>query len=193
MVGFWFDAGGDAAVWRRALVLPITTQHAQESLCLAHIYAVAGVAGVNFAVKNVYDYGVDGQFSAVVSRNGRLVNSGYPLDFQAKATTNWELVDQGIVYDLEAKTYNDIVSRTASETTLVLILLCLPKSQNDWHGTSYEETILRHCCYWHAFVGDPTPNTSRKRICVPRQNLFTPASLNDLLACEKDRRMRQAP
>jgi hypothetical protein len=174
------------------LALPITIQHTQESLCLAHIYAVAGVAGVNFAIKDVYDYGVDGQLSPVVDRGGRRVNSGYPLDFQAKATVNWELEDQDIVYDLEAKTYNDIASRTPSETTLVLILLCLPKSRSDWHGTSYEETVLRHCCYWHTFSGELTSNTYKKTIRLPRANLLTAASLNDLLLLEKERRMRQS-
>jgi hypothetical protein len=72
---------------------------------------------------------------------------GPPLDFQAKSTVNWELADDKIVYDLEAKTFNDIVSRTSSETTLILILLCLPKDQSGWHAASSSETILRHCCY----------------------------------------------
>jgi Domain of unknown function (DUF4365) len=172
--------------------LPITVQHTQESLCLAHIYAVAGIAGVNYAIKKIYDYGVDGQFSAVVRRGDRLVDSGYPLDFQAKATINWTLTDQHIVYDLEAKTYNDIVSRTPSETTLLLILLCLPKVQTDWHGTSCEETILRHCCYWHILTGEPTSNTTTKTIYIPAANLLTPTSLNNLLSLERARRLNQS-
>ena len=172
--------------------MPITIQHTQESLCLAHIYAVAGVAGVNYAIRKNYDYGVDGQFSAVVNRDGRLVDSGHPLDFQAKATINWNLVNEHIVYDLEAKTYNDIVSRTLSETTLLLILLCLPKNQGEWHGATCDETILRHCCYWHTFTGELTSNTSKIRIYVPSANLLTPVSLNSLLALEKARREAQS-
>ena len=46
---------------------------------------MAGMAGLNYGIRNVFDYGVDGQFSLVTIRDGRRVNSGFPLDFQAKA------------------------------------------------------------------------------------------------------------
>src|SRR6185312_5629562 len=101
--------------------MSITLQHTQESLCLAHIYALAGVAGLNWAIRKVYDYGVDGQFNMVVERNGRRGDSGFPLDFQGKATIKWELQHGSIVYDVEAKTYNDLASRTTAETTMILI------------------------------------------------------------------------
>lgn len=146
---------------------------------------------MDYGIRDVYDYGVDGQFSFVVSRNGRLVVSGYPLDYQAKVTVNWSSLDEHIIYDLEAKTYNDMVSRTPSETTLILILLCLPKSQTEWHGTCADETVLRHCCYWHIVSGELTSNTSKVRIRIPSTNVLTPATLNELLASEKARRQSQ--
>jgi uncharacterized protein DUF4365 len=171
--------------------LSITLQHTEESLCVSHIYALAGMAGLNYAIKYVLDYGVDGQFSFVKIRDGRRVNSGFPLDFQAKATVNWEQRNGRIVYDLEAKTYNDIVSRTAAETTLVLILLCLPKDPTDWHIVLDRATVLQHSCYWYSFTGEATNNTARKRIFVPVENRLTPSTLNDLLEKEKARRLTQ--
>lgn len=170
--------------------MSITEQHTEETLCFAHIFALAGIAGVNYSA-NRYDYGVDGHFVPVVTRDARRVDSGFPLDYQAKATVDWELVGDHIVYDLEAKTYNDLVSRTPAETTIILILLCLPKNRETWHSTSCDETILRHCCYWYAISGEPTSNTSTKRIYIPRENLLTPARLNELLALERARREGQ--
>ena len=171
--------------------MPITEQHTEESLCFAHIYALAGVAGVNYSVKKTYDYGVDGQFSPVVNRGSRRVDTGFPLDFQAKATIDWELVNGQIVYDLEAKTYNDFAQRTPAESTMILILLCLPKDRTEWHGASLDETVMRHCCYWHTISGEPTQNTTKKRIYVPIENLLTPMRLNELLALERQRRENQ--
>lgn len=171
--------------------MPITVQHTQESLCLAHIYALAGVAGVNYAIRHVFDYGVDGQFASVLSRGGRLITTGHPLDFQAKATINWELTDGKIVYDLEAKTYDDMVGRDTSETTLLLILLCLPKSRTEWHEATEMATTIRHCCYWHILRGDPCGSTSTKRVFIPATNLLTPDSLKDLLVAERIRRLSQ--
>ena len=134
---------------KRPRTLPITEQHTEESLCFAHIYALAGVAGVNYSVKKTYDYGVDGQFSAVVSRGSRKPDTGFPLDFQAKATVNWERAADSIVYDLEAKTYNDFAHRTEAESTMILILLCLPRDRSGWHEATSDATVLRHCCCWH--------------------------------------------
>jgi hypothetical protein len=144
--------------------LSITEQHTEESLCFAHIYALAGVAGVNYSVKKTYDYGVDGQFTSVVNRGSRRVDTGFPLDFQAKATVDWQLVDGKVVYDLEAKTYNDLAQRTPAESTMILILLCLPNARDQWHEASCDETVLRHCCYWHMITGEPTSNSAKKRI-----------------------------
>lgn len=174
--------------------MSITLPHTQESLCLAHIYALAGMAGVNYDVSYRYDYGVDGQFADVTHRpDGRRVASGYPLDFQAKATVNWQLVDGRIVYDLESKTYNDMVGRDVSETTLLLILLCLPQAATDWHEVISDgmTTTLRHCCYWHVLHGDPCVNASTKRIFIPAEQLLTPKTLQELLAAERCRRQEQ--
>lgn len=170
--------------------MPITEQHTEESLCFAHIYALAGIAGVDYSAQR-YDYGVDGQFTPVIKRRNRLVSSGYPLDYQAKATIDWELKDGKIVYDLEAKTYNDLVSRTPAETSIILILLCLPNERANWHSTSCDETILRNCCYWHTITGDPTDNANTKRVFIPSEQLLTPVSLNQLLTLERARRLSQ--
>jgi len=173
--------------------LPITEQHTEESLCLAHIFALAGIAGVNYSADK-FDYGIDGHFYEVVTRGSRRVNSGFPLDFQAKATVNWELVDGHVVYALEVKTYNDIVSRTPAETTLILILLCLPKNRNDWHEATVHSTVLRHCCYyWLSSNEPPTQNEKTKTIHIPDTNLLTSATLTDLITLERARRESQQP
>lgn len=176
----------------KAASLPITEQHTEESLCIAHIHAVAGVAGINYGVRRTFDYGIDGHFVSVTKRGNRLVDSGFPLDFQAKATIDWELKEGHIVYDLEAKNYNDMVERSEAETTLILILLCLPKARIEWHSTTVQETIMRHCCYWHIPDGPSASNTSTKRIFIPENQILTPRTLNDLLAAERQRRETQS-
>jgi len=149
--------------------MPITTQHTQESLCLSHIYALAGMAGINYAIRKVYDYGVDGQFNTVKERTGRKVDSGVPLNFQAKATIDWELRNGQIVYDL----------------------LCLPRDQVNWHLIETQATTMRHCCYYHLLSGEPTENENTKRISIPAGNVLTPDTLNKLLAFENATRQSQ--
>lgn len=86
--------------------------------------------------------------------SGRRFGSGFPLDYQAKATVNWELKDGHIVYDLESKSFNDIVSRDEAQTTMILILLCLPPEKPDWHIATEKSTTLRNCCYYFIPEGD---------------------------------------
>lgn len=173
--------------------MSITVQHIEENLCWAHIYAVAGMAGISLGVRHVHDYGVDGQFEPVILRAGkRHIVQGIPLSFQAKSTINWTIADGHIVYDLETKTYNDFVSRTEAESTLILILLCLPKDRDHWHSVSSDITTLRTCCYYHRVRGLPVDNEkSTKRIRIPLGQVFTPSSLTDLLAAERARREGQ--
>lgn len=171
--------------------LPITIQHTEESLSVAHVHALAGMAGFIANVGRPFDYGVDGSFHPVARRGNRFTETGFPLDFQLKATINWELVDQEIVYDLDADTYNDIVSRSSAETTKLLILLCLPPNSADWHAADQDATTLRNCCYWFLPEGTLTPNTATKRIFIPVENLLTPAVLEELMTEERERRQAQ--
>lgn len=156
------------------------------------------MAGVNISIKSAFDYGVDGDFrpiKEVTLPNGiiRRVESGFNVDFQAKATKNWEKRDNNIIYDMEAKNYNDIVGRDRAATSLILVLLCLPGNVNDWHSTSETQTILRHSCYWAVPSGPLTCNTATKRILVPTANLLTPDVVKGLLRDERERRLGQQP
>lgn len=150
------------------------------------------MAGVGLGIRNVHDYGVDGQFDPIVIRGTRRVTTGFHLPFQAKSTVDWTLQDGEIVYDLESKTYNDVVTREESESPLLLVLLCLPKTQSDWHSVAADVTTLKNCCYWHHFSGQPVQNEkSTKRIKIPSGQILTPSSLTQLLDTERARRMAQ--
>ena len=170
--------------------MPLTVQDAKEIMCLAHIYATAGKARVAFSA-DVHDYGVDGHFTVIRRRGTALVPSGIPLDYQAKATTVWKFDGADVVYDLDARAYNNIVERTPDETTMILILLCLPPEFERWHETTADTTTLRHCCYWWVDRGELTDNTATQRIRIPQTNLFTPDMLLKLLELERLRRKGQ--
>ena len=170
--------------------MSITLQHKQEKLCMAHIKALAAMAGLNTSFHE-HDYGVDGTFRTVAARGRRLVDSGYAIDFQAKASTQWFEKEAHVVYDLEAKTYNDLATRSPAATTLILILLCLPQEQEDWHQMDMDSTRLKHFCYWYSVNGEETKNTDKKRILIPLGNRLTPDVLKELLNRERQRRLSQ--
>jgi hypothetical protein len=179
--------GNHSGVFR----LPITQQHTEERLSIAHVQAIAGVAGYLAEFDPPLDYGVDGHFYPVRRRGNRFIAEGIPLDFQLKATVNWSSSNDCIVYDLAADAYNNIISRSAAETTLILILLCLPSDQNQWLSASHQVTEIRNCCYWYLPEGQLTENTTSQRIYIPTNQILTPGSLEDLMLEERDRRYSQ--
>lgn len=157
---------------------------------MAHIYAIAGMAKVNYSA-TVYDYGVDGHFNEVVIDGNKRIPSGFALDYQAKASVDWTDDGGDIVYDLDARAYNNIVGRSPAATSMILILLCLPSNEEQWHETCATSTTIRHCCYWYVASGDLTENVTAKRIRIPKSNILTPEVLKGLLDLERIRRQDQ--
>lgn len=145
--------------------------------------------------KTDHDYGVDGHFREVqVLPNGQHVDAGVSLDFQAKATTVFTREQNHIAYDLDARAYNNLVRRGTYRTTLILILLCLPRSRSDWHELTTAGTVLRDHCYWFVLPPGPeTGNTSSVRIKVPTSQRFSPEALKKLLALEQARCSTTSP
>ena len=168
----------------------ITQQHTQESLSRAYIQAVAGCAGVNCEMKREFDYGVDGTFRQVTSRGQRLIETGFPLDFQLKCTVNWEHEGQNVAYSLKSKTYNDLVTRDPEGIGVVLILLCIPQVEQLWAQFNEDSLTLRHCCYYQTVTGEPVENeNSTKKILIPRINVLNAESLRSLMTSERNRKM----
>jgi hypothetical protein len=160
----------------------ITNQHREEQLSRAYVHAVAAHAGLIFEPAKT-DYGVDGTIRVVQERDGRRLVCGHSLDVQLKATTDWMVENDDVVYDVEAKTYNDLVDRfnEARGTPMVLVLMCLPPSENDWLNVSPKELVLRHCCYWCRVGGTRTDNTATKRIRIPQSHMLDQTTVRELL------------
>jgi hypothetical protein len=159
----------------------LTDQHIEEALSRAYVQAIASRAGINIGSSQL-DYGVDGTFTTIQIVNGRRVETGFHIDYQLKASTKWKLDENYIVYDLEAKTYNDLINRAGKKrvSPLVLILLCLPESIEQWLENDEEQLRLRRCCYWTMLSGSPTKNKYKVRVRIPRMQLLTPKTLREL-------------
>lgn len=165
----------------------ITLEHIKEDLSLAYIRAVAAKAGVIVHEYSNRDYKVDGSFHNVQIIGKKREPTGFPIEFQIKATVNW-IVDtrqsepEEIKYDLEVATYNFLIRRkNEGGTPCILVLLCLPPSEEEWLKCSEDELLLRKCCYWELLEGQESQNDKQIRISIPRFQQFTPEAIKGLL------------
>jgi hypothetical protein len=159
----------------------LTRQHIQEGLSRAYALAVACRAGYSCNFTSGFDYGMDGAFHEITTREGRHVESGFQLQFQCKASTNCGLTESTLIHDLEAKNYNDLVA-TDVGTPRILLVLALPHEDVQWLDLSVDALILRRCMWWHSLRGqEPTSNERTARIHIPRDQQLTVEGLRALM------------
>lgn len=159
----------------------ITEEHIKEGLSRAYIMAVAHNAGFNCALRE-FDYGIDGTFIEVADMiGGGKVESGFKLDFQAKASIRATRANGTIAYPLEADAFNRLVAQQGG-TSRILILLEMPTNPNEWLTLTDEQLVLKRCAWWHSLAGQqPTANTATKTIHIPATQRFDVPALNALM------------
>jgi hypothetical protein len=162
----------------------LTQQHRQECLSKAFIQAVAGRAGLNCLFPQL-DFGIDVTLTDIQIRNGRRVESGFKLDIQAKSSINAKVHRDAITYKLEMKTYDDLRDPNVGAPR-ILVLLVLPKVEEQQVHVSHDNLIVRHSAYWFSLKGMPTlPNEESVSVRIPRANLFTDDTLNRIMLAVK--------
>ncbi len=77
-----------------------------------------------------------------------------------------------IPYDLDAKNHNELVS-AEWQVPRALVLVVVPPEADAWVEATEDQLILRRCGYWLSLRGQTaTPNTSARRVFLPRAQVF---------------------
>jgi hypothetical protein len=117
----------------------------------------------------------------IIPVEGRLTESGYKLDIQAKSTTLANVWKTHIRYDLKMNNYDDL-RITTEGCPRILVLLVLPKDESHWFSQTEEELVLRHCSYWISLRGyESSRNRKTIRIHIPRANIFSAGALRGIM------------
>lgn len=149
----------------------LTENHIKEGLSRAFIMAVAHRAGLNCTLRE-FDYGIDGSFRDVKIVGNRRIESGFSIDFQAKASESCTVETDAVVYDLEAKSHRDLVDASVG-CPRILIVLALPTDKTKWLEVGSDALMLRQSAWWLSLRGMPaTTNEQKKRVRIPRPQVF---------------------
>jgi hypothetical protein len=104
------------------------------------------------------------------------------LGFQLKATAR-ELPDGDVIpFSLPINNYNDLRIRNAYPKLLALFIM--PVNADHWLQHDHEEQLIsRRCGYYLNLYGEPPlENTDNRTVYVPRANVLTVESLQQLMA-----------
>ncbi len=139
----------------------------------AYAHAVAAQAGYVTAVYELDRDGIDMRIQA-----GGVMRPA--LELQLKATINLGDGGDHVRFPLRRRNYD--LLRLEAQTPRLLVVLELPKNQDQWMAITADELVIRHRAYWVSLLGyDETTNQSSVTIHIPKQNRFHVAGLRSLM------------
>lgn len=152
----------------------LTARDEEERLSMAYAHAVAARAGYTTAVDDLDRNGVDLRIQA-----GGAMRPA--LELQLKATINLRQADaESFSFDLPVRNYN--LLREPTQTPQLLVVLDLPRDEQQWLTVTEDELIIRHRAYWLNLRGwEETDNRRRITVAIPKENIFDVAGLQDLM------------
>ncbi|MXX95919.1 MAG: DUF4365 domain-containing protein [Gammaproteobacteria bacterium] len=153
----------------------ITEPHQKELLSCVYVQALATKAGYTTTVpQSDYD-----SVDMIVSSS---VGMRYKLDLQLKATTRLgKPIDKGIPYLISKKNYDDL--RNETQVPRILVVLDLPKEEENWVTVTTKELILRRCAYWLSLQNETYTDIEQGSITVylPVDNILNVDTLKTLM------------
>jgi hypothetical protein len=86
-----------------------------------------------------------------------------------------------IKFDLDVPGYNSLRS-TQIQAPQLLVVLILPQDETEWLVADERSLAFKKCAFWSNLYGEPAvQNTSTVRVSLPRQQMFHPNALRDLM------------
>jgi len=152
----------------------LTGPDQQEALSRVYARAVAARAGYTTADHDFDRDGIDLRIQA-----GGAMRPA--LELQLKATTNLGQ-RRGRYYHFPLKVRNYDCLREDTQTPRILVVLALPKNQDQWMTITEEELVLRGQAFWLNLRGsEETTNRSTTTVKIPCKNRFHAESLHVLM------------
>lgn len=145
----------------------------QEALSRAYVQAIAAGAGYSTSQLDFDRDSIDIKISAGGAMRPQ-------LDLQLKATINLKSSSGSFSFPLLIKNYHDL--RAQTQTPRILVVLDMPKDEQDWMGVTVNELILRRAAYWVSLYGFPDSNNEKSvTIQIPATNIFDVDELKRLM------------
>ena len=148
----------------------------EEVLSKAYAHSVAAAAGYTTAI---YDFDRSGT-DLLVQAGGELSPM---LALQLKATVNLNPLKTtgGEVFSFRLKAANHEWLRKASQVPRLLVVLDMPKAEEDWITITTEELVLRRCAYWLNLHGASPTTANMPTVHIPKSQVFDVAALQILM------------
>ncbi|OIK00642.1 DUF4365 domain-containing protein [Streptomyces colonosanans] len=73
------------------------------------------------------------------------------------------------------------LARTPVSVHKILVVMLVPRSQDDWLRASHDRLDLRHCCYWANLAGHPITGRRRTTVRISTSRIFDDRALCEIM------------
>ncbi|MGI5374038.1 DUF4365 domain-containing protein [Streptomyces sp. CA-251387] len=157
----------------------LATTACMETLQVGYLHAVAAAAGCSLS-QPFPDNGIDWHVSH--SAPGHTVDDEVTIKVQLKATYQLPPNPPGRFFSFTLD--NDHLAklaRTPVSVHKILVVMIVPRSQEQWLRAGHDRLDLRHCCYWVNLAGHPITGRRRTSVRIPTSRIFDDRALCEIM------------
>ncbi|MEC4015594.1 DUF4365 domain-containing protein [Streptomyces sp. H27-D2] len=157
----------------------LATTACMETLQVGYLHAVAAAAGCSLA-QPFPDYGIDWHVNH--SAPGHAVDDEVTIKVQLKCTYQIAPHPAGQTFGFTID--NDHLTKLARSPVSVhkiLVVMLVPRDQEEWLRAGHDSLELRHCCYWTNLAGHPVTGRRRTTVRIPTSRFFDDRALCEIM------------
>ncbi|WP_430542285.1 DUF4365 domain-containing protein [Streptomyces malaysiensis] len=157
----------------------IATTACMETLQVGYLHAVAAAAGCSLA-QPFPDHGIDWHVSH--SARGHAVDDEVTIKVQLKATYQIAPAPPGPTFAFTLDNDHLVkLARSPVSVHKILVVMIVPRGQEDWLRAGHDRLSLRHCCYWINLAGHPITGRRRTTVRIPTSRIFDDRALCEIM------------
>ncbi len=164
----------------------LATTACMETLQVGYLHAVAAAAGCSLS-QPFPDNGIDWHVSH--SAPGHTVDDEVTIKVQLKCTYQIPPRSPGLAFSsfpFFSFTLDNghlaKLARTPVSVHKILVVMLVPRSQDDWLRADHDRLDLRHCCYWMNLAGHPLTGRHKTTVRIPTSRIFDDRALCEIMA-----------
>ncbi|WP_419993470.1 DUF4365 domain-containing protein [Streptomyces boninensis] len=159
----------------------LATTACMETMQVGYLHAVAAAAGCSLA-QPFPDYGIDWHVSHSAPGPGHAVDDEVTIKVQLKCTYQVPPRAAGKPFSFTLdNAHLTKLARTPVSVHKILVVMLVPRTQEDWLRAAHDRLELRHCCYWINLAGHPVTGRNRTTVRIPANRIFDDRALCEIM------------
>ncbi|MCL2731683.1 MAG: DUF4365 domain-containing protein [Actinomycetia bacterium] len=158
----------------------LATTSCMETLQVGYLHAVAAAAGCSLA-QPFPDDGIDWHISH--RSRTHAVDDEVTIKVQLKCTYQTAPNPPGPTFAFTLD--NDHLAklaRTPVSVHKILVVMLVPRTQEEWLRAGHDRLELRHCCYWTNLAGHSVTGRYKTTVRIPTARIFDDRALCAIMA-----------